>query len=168
MSQAGILKSSSGGVTPSPALSSLSIWLFSTIPNATGDGTSANIIWDQSDFNNGVYSFDASGNITVPNKGDYLLVWQVILVGNVSGVNTFGATSIMVNGGPYSQYIYNPGIIVVPADNESGSSGQIGLNLNAGDKITIAAFSSGGTKVVGIQGSQGGYRTTCATIVQIA
>ncbi len=158
---------SSGGGGPSPSLSSVTGFVFNSQLNATGDGTDYQIIWDVTDFNNGGYIIGVDGSITVPDTGSYVFLWQVS-VNNCTVANTFGACNVQVNAGPYSQLTYNPGAIINGIQGESPLSGNAGLSLSAGDVIALQVQVVGGTKTVGIQGAQNGYRVSSFTIIQVA
>lgn len=132
-------------------------WTVGTpMTNATGDGTSVDVIFDSQAWQQGSNYNTGTGKYTAPTAGIYI-VSGLVTFNNLSALFTQGELKLLSSTGTYTRILFNPGLI-----RDSGNNCAIvfsGVNhYDAGETIYVNVSISGGTKTVGIkEESFGGF-----------
>lgn len=130
--------------------------LASALTNKTGDGTTYNIIYDVTKFQNGTDITFSAGTFTVNTTGVYLLCW-LLSVNNLAIGNT-SLFAYLTNGSDNGIVIAdNPGIhLETTIFNDATSYFSSGVfSFTASDTFTCNVQVSGGTQIVGLGGQAG-------------
>ena len=154
--------SNGSGVSGDPTIALASIVNLSTQPcfgvseggnltNKTGDGTAFVVTWDTELFDQG--NNFSSPTFTAPIAGVYAFYATVRMTGLGAG-NTTGSLSITQNGTVVSSKNINPFAVYSATTLIANISVEGIIKASANDTFEVVYTVSGGTKIVGIQGSQ--------------
>jgi hypothetical protein len=128
-----------------------SAYLTTTIPNATGDGTNALIIYDTERFDIGSNYNTATGLFTAPVTGHYIFGGDAHLENLSAGVTaTLGHLAVNATL-TYRFFEIDKG----SSGTLTGASFSLIIFLNAGDTFSVYVSATGGTKTAGITGTSG-------------
>jgi hypothetical protein len=140
--------------TPPTTASNASVYVNSTISNATGDGTFVTpVIFDTEFFDLGNNYDTATGLFTIPTTGKYLVCVGITFTGLLVA-HTSAEVRIVANGGTVTRNQFNP--FVASVSGQFTYCQSLVISGTAAQTINIVAAVSGGTKVVGFLGASFG------------
>lgn len=154
----------SGGSFTGPVFNTgqptLQAYISPTVTNATGDGTAATVVWNNTVVNTGTAMNTSTGVYTAAQTGSYLITANVTITARLATM-TSGEIQISTSATGTIRTIYD-----VPADTGSVTLQMSKIvRLTAGDTFSIIVFLSGGTKTASIfTGSAAGNRYTDLTV----
>lgn len=130
-----------------------SYYLASTVSNVTGDGTAYTVLFDTAAINQGGILNTATGIVTAPVTGNYLLTGSIALT-NLSALYTSGIIDIVSTAKTYETGACNYGLIRDVNNNLLQSFSKI-IPMTAGDtvKITVKVNGSSTPKTIGVLGA---------------
>ncbi len=127
-------------------------------PNATGDGTSVDIVYDTEDFNIGGNYNNATGVFTAPVTGTYIFSIGLNF-GTIGAAHTgMNATLILTTGNDPRFWENSPAAIRASTDT-AGISTVCFAQLAASETAFVRVVVGNGAKTVTIRGNPGGGRT---------
>ena len=121
------------------------------VSNVTGDGTNYTVIFNSTVLNQSSSYNTSNGLFAAPTTANYL-VSGFIGISNLGASHTAGIINIVATGGNYQSSAYNYGAIR-DANNNLILPFHTILPITNGNSISIQLTVSGGSKVVGILGS---------------
>lgn len=148
------------GIVQLPAQPKFSVGVTTPQSNITGDGVTATLIFDNvvSNIQSGYSAI--TGIFTVPVSGFYHFSSCVALSG-ITAAHNGAKAYFLVNSTQYVIYRLDAGITRYNGDNTFASSGNIDIDLIAGDTVKVQILVLGDGQVVGTttEATFSGYMT---------
>ena len=138
-------KVSSSDIMTNTAQPMLSASQLTSQANATGDGTSFDVIFDQINNQNGSNFSTSTGKYTCPTTGFYQVSYVVTFTGITSSMND-GYHQLLSSAGTILRSYWNAAAIRT-AGNEVSCNASVICKMNASDTLYVNVNISNGTKV---------------------